>query len=117
MSIQVDLSIIDQTTYIGDFARYDITLVNSSGTDILPASLHQSGRLPRQTRNTTGGGTVDISCTHRFIFPITSTTNLLAGYRPKITLPSNYPLDSGAKVSIRATCKGIILPYGADEPF
>ena len=117
MSIQVDMSIIDQTTYIGNLASYEITLVNSSGTDILPESLHQTGRMPRQTKSTTGAGTVDISCTHRFIFPITSTTNLLAGYRPKIKLPSNYALDSRAQVSIRATCKGIILPYGADEPF
>ena len=117
MSIQVDMSIIGQTTYVGDLASYDITLVNSSKTDILPESLHQSGRMPRATKSSTGGGTVDISCTHRFIFPITSTTNLLAGYMPKITLPSNYPLDSRAQVSIRALCRGIILPYGADEYF
>ena len=117
MSIQVDLSIIGQTTYIDDFSSYDITLVNSSKTDILPESLHQLGRMPRQTKSNTGGGTVDISCTHRFIFPITSATNFLAGYRPKITLPSNYPLDSKAQVSIRALCRGIVLPYGADEPF
>ena len=117
MSIQVDMSIIDQTTYIGNLASYEITLVNSSGTDILPESLHQSGRMPRATKSTTGAGTVDISTTHRFIFPITSTTNLLAGYMPKIKLPSNYPLDSRAQVSIHATCKGIILPYGADEYF
>ena len=116
MSIQVDMSIIDQSTYIGDLASYDITLVNSSKTDIIPA-LHQSGRMPRQTKSNTGGGTVDISCTHRFIFPITSATNFLAGYRPKITLPSNYPLDSRAQVNIRALCRGIVLPYGADEYF
>ena len=117
MSIQVDMSIIGQSTYVGTLTSYDITLVNSSGTDILPESLHQSGRMPRATKSTTGGGTVDISCTHRFIFPISSESNLLAGYRPKITLPSNYTLDSGAQVSIRATCKGIVLPYGADEYF
>ena len=117
MSIQVDLSIIGQSNYIGILSSYDITLVNSSGTDILPESLHQTGRMPRQTKSTTGGGTIDISCTHRFIFPISSESNLLAGYRPKIKLPSNYTLDSRAQVSIRATCKGIILPYGADEPF
>ena len=117
MSIQVDLSIIGQTTYIDTLSSYEITLVNSSGTDILTASLHQFGRMPRQTKSSTSGGTIDISHTHRFIFPITSTTNLLAGYMPKITLPSNYALDAGAQVSIRATCKGIVLPYGADEPF
>ena len=117
MSIQVDISIIGQSTYIDTLSSYDITLVNSSGTDILPVSLHQTGRMPRQTKSNTGGGTIDISCTHRFIFPITSTTNLLAGYRPKIKLPSNYPLDSRAQVSIRAMCKGIVLPYGADEYF
>ena len=117
MSIQVDLSIIGQSTYIDDFTNYEITLVNSSKTDILPASLHQTGRMPRQTRSNTGGGTIDISHTHRFIFPITSTTNLLAGYRPKITLPSRYTLDSGAQVSIKALCRGIVLPYGADEYF
>ena len=117
MSIQVDMSIIDQSTYIGELASYDITLVNSSKTDILPESLHQSGRMPRQTKSATGGGTVDISTTHRFIFPITSTTNFLAGYIPKIKLPSNYPLDSKAQVNIRALCRGIILPYGADEYF
>lgn len=117
MSIQVDMSIINQSTYIGTLASYDITLVNSSKTDILPESLHQSGKMPRQTRSNTGGGTIDISCTHRFIFPITSTTNLLAGYIPKITLPSNYPLDSNAQVSIKALCRGIVLPYGADEYF
>lgn len=117
MSIQVDLSIIGQSKYIGTLSSYDITLVNSSGTDILTASLHQTGKMPRQTKSTTGGGTIDISCTHRFIFPISSESNLLAGYRPKIKLPSNYTLDSGAQVSIRATCKGIILPYGADKPF
>lgn len=117
MSIQVDLSIIGQSTYIGDFASYEITLVNSSKTDILPASLHQTGRMPRQTRSNTGGGTIDISHTHRFVFPITSTTNLLAGYMPKIKLPSNYTLDSGAQVNIKALCRGIVLPYGADEYF
>ena len=117
MSIQVDLSIIGQSTYIDTLSSYDITLVNSSKTDIFPESLHQSGRMPRQTRSNTGGGTIDISCTHRFIFPITSTTNLLAGYRPKIKLPSNYPLDSGAQVNINALCRGIVLPYGADEYF
>ena len=117
MSIQVDLSIIGQYTYVGNIASYDITLVNSSKTDILPASLHQSGRMPRQTSSNTGGGTIDISTTHRFIFPITSKTNFLAGYMPKITLPSNYPLDPKAQVTINALCRGIILPYGADEPF
>ena len=117
MSIQVDLSIIGQRTYIDDFTSYEITLVNSSKTDILPESLHQTGRMPRQTRSNTGGGTIDISCTHRFIFPITSTTNLLAGYMPKITLPSRYTLDSGAQVNIKALCRGIVLPYGADEYF
>ena len=117
MSIQVDMSIIGQTTYIGTLSSYEITLVNSSETDILTASLHQTGRMPRQTNSNTGGGTIDISCTHRFIFPITSRTNFLAGYRPKITLPSNYPLDSRAQVTIKALCRGIILPYGADEPF
>ena len=117
MSIQVDLSIIGQSTYIDTLSSYDITLVNSSKTDIFPESLHQSGRMPRQTKSSTGGGTIDISCTHRFIFPITSTTNLLAGYRPKIKLPSNYPLDSGAQVNINALCRGIVLPYGADEYF
>ena len=117
MSIQVDMSIIGQNTYIDTISNYEITLVNSSKTDILTASLHQTGRMPRQTKSNTGGGTIDISCTHRFIFPITSTTNLLAGYMPKITLPSNYTLDSGAQVSIKALCRGIVLPYGADEPF
>lgn len=117
MSIQVDLSIIGQSTYIDDFTSYEITLINSSETDILPESLHQTGRMPRQTRSNTGGGTIDISCTHRFIFPITSTSNLLAGYMPKIKLPSNYPLDSGAQVNIKALCRGIVLPYGADEYF
>ena len=117
LSVQVDLSIIGQTTYIETLAGYEITLVNSAGTDILSESLHQTGRMPRQTKSTTGGGTIDISCTHRFIFPITSTTNLLAGYRPKIKLPSNYTLDSGAQVSIKALCRGIVLPYGADAPF
>ena len=117
MSIQVDLSIIGQSTYIDTLASYEITLVNSSKTDILPASLHQAGRMPRQTKSTTGGGTIDISCTHRFIFPITSTTNLVDGYMPKITLPPNYTLDSGAQVNIKALCRGIVLPYGADAPF
>ena len=119
MSIQVDLSIIGQRTYVGTITSYEITLVNSSETDILPVSLHQSGRMPRQaySSSSTIDGTIDISCTHRFIFPITSQTNFLAGYRPKITLPSNYPLDSSAKVTINALCRGIILPYGADEPF
>ena len=117
MSIQVDLSIIGQSTYIDDFTSYDITLVNSSETDILPESLHQKGRMPRQTKSNTGAGTIDISHTHRFIFPITSSTNFLAGYIPKITLPSRYTLDSRAQVNIKALCRGIILPYGADEPF
>ena len=119
MSIQVDLSIIGQRTYVGTITSYDITLVNSSETDILPVSLHQSGRMPRQaySSSSTIDGTIDISCTHRFIFPITSKTNFLAGYMPKITLPSNYPLDPKAQVTINALCRGIILPYGADEPF
>ena len=117
MSIQVDLSIIGQTTYIDTLSSYEITLVNSSKTDILTASLHQTGRMPRQTKSSTSGGTIDISNTHRFIFPISSTTNLIDGYMPKITLPSNYTLDSGAQVSIKALCRGIVLPYGADEPF
>ena len=117
MSIQVDLSIIGQTTYIDTLSSYEITLVNSSGTDILNSTLHQTGRMPRQTKSSTSGGTIDISHTHRFIFTITSTTNLIDGYRPKITLPSNYTLDSGAQVSIKALCRGIVLPYGADEPF
>lgn len=119
MSIQVDLSIIGQRTYIGDLTSYEITLVNSSKTDILPESLHQTGRMPRQaySSSSTIDGTIDTSTTHRFIFPITSTTNLLAGYIPKITLPSRYTLDSGAQVNIKALCRGIVLPYGADEYF
>lgn len=119
MSIQVDMSIIGQRTYIDTLTNYEITLVNSSKTDILPASLHQEGRMPRQaySSSSTIDGTIDISHTHRFIFPITSTSNLLAGYRPKIKLPSNYPLDSGAQVNIKALCRGIVLPYGADEYF
>ena len=118
LSIQVDLSIIEQTTYIGTLAKYEITLVNSAGTDILSQSMHQRGLLPRQTKSSTSGGTVDISHTHRFVFPITSSSNLFAGYRPKITLPSNYPLDSTAQVRISATCIGIVHPYyGEDTSF
>lgn len=117
MSIQVDLSLIEQTTYIDTIASYEITLVNSSKTDILDSTLHQTGRMPRQTKRSTGGGTIDISHTHRFIFPITSETNLVDGYMPKITLPKNYTLDSTAQVSIKALCRGIVLPYGADAPF
>ena len=117
MSIQVDLSIIGQTKYIDTLSSYEITLVNSSGTDILNSTLHQTGRMPRQTKSSTSGGTIDISHTHRFIFPITSTTNLIDGYMPKITLPTNYTLDTRAQVSIKALCRGIVLPYGADEPF
>ena len=119
MSIQVDLSIIGQRTYIDDFTSYEITLVNSSETDILPASLHQTGIMPRQARSSSStiDGTIAISHTHRFIFPITSTTNLLAGYMPKIKLPSRYTLDPGAQVNIKALCRGIVLPYGADEYF
>lgn len=119
MSIQVDLSIIGQRTYIDTLSSYEITLINSSKTDILPVSLHQTGRMPRQAYSSSGtvDGTIDTSITHRFIFPITSTSNLLAGYRPKIKLPSNYPLDSGAQVTIKALCRGIVLPYGADEYF
>ena len=117
MSIQVDLSIIGQTTYIDTLSSYEITLVNSSKTDILDSTLHQTGRMPRQTKSSTSGGTIDISHTHRFIFPITSTTNLIDGYMPKIMLPSNYTLDSRAQVSIKALCRGIVLPYGEDAPF
>ena len=118
MSIQVDLSIIGQTTYIGTLSRYEITLVNSAGTDILSESLHQTGIMPRQTKSSTGGGTVGISHTHRFVFPITAECNLLAGYRPKITLPSNYTLDSNAQVSVMAICSGIVHPYyGKDTSF
>ena len=118
LSIHVDLSIIGQTTYIGTIATYEITLVNSAGTDILSQSMHQTGRMPRQNKNSTSDGTVDISHTHRFIFPITSSSNLFAGYRPKITLPSNYPLDSTAQVKIWAICNGIVHPYyGEDTSF
>ncbi len=112
LSVHVDLSLISQTTYVGTLASYEITLVNSSGTDILTASQHQSGRMPRTTKyTTTSGSTEDISHTHRFVFPITASSNLLAGYRPKITLPSNYALDSTAQVAISATCSGIVLPW------
>lgn len=117
MSIQVDLSIIGQTKYIDTLSSYEITLVNSSKTDILDSTLHQTGRMPRQTKSSTSGGTVDISHTHRFIFPITSTTNLIDGYMPKITLPANYTLDTRAQVNIKALCRGIVLPYGEDAPF
>ena len=118
LSIHVDLSIIGQTTYIGTLATYEITLVNSAGTDILPQSMHQRGLLPRQTKSSTSGGTVDISHTHRFVFPITSSSNLFAGYRPKVTLPLNYPLDSTAQVSVSAICIGIVHPYyGEDTSF
>ena len=118
LSIQVDLSIIGQTTYIETLSSYEITLVNSAGTDILSESLHQTGRMPRQTKSSTSGGTVDISHTHRFVFPITAACNLFAGYRPKITLPSNYPLDSNAQVSVTAICSGIVHPYyGKDTSF
>lgn len=118
LSIQVDLSIIGQTTYIETLANYEITLVNSAGTDILSESLHQTGLMPRQTKSSTSGGTVDISHTHRFVFPITASSNLFAGYRPKITLPSNYQLDSTAQVHISAICSGIVHPYyGEDTSF
>ena len=74
--------------------------------------------MPRQTKSSTSGGTVDISNTHRFVFPITAACNLFAGYRPKITLPSNYTLDSNAQVSISAICSGIVHPYyGKDTSF
>ena len=74
--------------------------------------------MPRQTKSSTSGGTVDISHTHRFVFPITASCNLFAGYRPKITLPTNYPLDSNAQVSVMAICSGIVHPYyGKDTSF
>lgn len=118
LSVQVDLSLVGQTTYVSTLTSYDITLVNSAGTDILPAAYHQSGIMPKATKSSTSGGTVGMSCTHRFVFPITATSNLLAGYRPKITLPSNYALDSNAQVNISATCSGIVLPYyGTDTSF
>ena len=118
LSVQVDLSVINQTTYVGTLSKYTITLVNSAGTDILSESLHQIGIMPRQTKSSTSGGTVDISHTHRFVFPITASSNLFAGYRPKITLPTNYPLDSNAQVSVKAICSGIVHPYyGKDTSF
>ena len=118
LSVQVDMSVINQTTYVETLAAYTITLVNSAGTDILSESLHQKGRMPRQTKSSTSGGTVDISHTHRFVFPITASCNLFDGYRPKITLPSNYPLDSNARVSVSAICSGIVHPYyGKDTSF
>lgn len=122
LSVQVDLSLIDQTTYVGTLSSYSITLVNSSGTDIIPSSLQQTGPMPRQIKSTLNNalftGTINISYTHRFVFPITEKNNLLAGYRPKITLPSNYPLDKNAQVSIRVQCNGIVLPYcGSNTPF
>ena len=118
LSVHVDLSVIGQTTYIGTLSNYEITLVNSAGTDILSESLHQKGIMPRQTKSSTSGGTVDISHTHRFVFPITASCNLFAGYRPKITLPTNYPLDSNAQVSVSAICSGIVHPYyGKDTSF
>ena len=118
LSVQVDLSVINQTTYVGTLSSYTITLVNSAGTDILSESLHQKGIMPRQTKSSTSGGTVDISHTHRFVFPITASCNLFAGYRPKITLPQNYTLDSNAQVSVKAICSGIVHPYyGKDTSF
>ena len=118
LSVHVHLSVIDQTTYVGTLSNYTITLVNSAGTDILSKSLHQTGIMPQQTKSSTGGGTVVISNMHRFVFPITASCNLLAGYRPKITLPSNYPLDSKAQVSVSAICSGIVHPYyGKDTSF
>ena len=118
LSVHVNLSVIKQTTYVEDLANYTITLVNSAGTDILSESLHQTGIMPRQTKSSTSGGTVDISHTHRFVFPITGSCNLFAGYRPKITLPSNYPLDSNAQVHVSALCSGIVHPYyGKDTSF
>lgn len=114
LSVHVELSLIDQTTYVENLSSYGITLVNSSGSDIIPASFTQKGLMPRQIRNS---GTISISHTHRFVFPITEKNNLLAGYRPKITLPSNYPLDSNAQVSISVQCNGIVLPYCPNTPF
>lgn len=115
LSVQVNLSLIGQTTYVGTLTSYSITLVNSSGTDIIPSSFQQEGPMPRQIKSTLNNalftGTVSISHTHRFVFPITEKNNLLAGYRPKITLPSNYPLDTNARVSISVQCNGIVLPY------
>lgn len=117
LSVQVDMSVIGQTTYVGTLAKYSITLVNSAGTDIIPSAYKQKGLMPRQTKSISDG-TVDISHTHRFVFPITASCNLFAGYRPKIMLPSNYPLDSNAQVSISAICSGIVLPYyGEDTSF
>lgn len=115
LSVQVGLSLIGQTTYVATLTKYIITLVNSSGTEIIPSSLQQEGGMPRQIKSTLNNarftGTIDISYTHRFVFPITEKNNLLAGYRPKITLPHNYPLDKNAQVSIRVQCNGIVLPY------
>lgn len=121
LSVKVDLNLINQTTYVETLATYSITLVNSSGTDIIPDSYKQKGLMPRQIKSTLNDalftGTLSISHTHRFVFPITEKNNLLAGYRPKITLPSNYPLDNNARVSISVQCNGIVLPYCPNTPF
>jgi hypothetical protein len=110
LTVMVSLSVINQKTYVNTMTSYTVTLVNSAGTEIIPSSLEQTAQMPKAPNvSTANAGTLSTHSTHRFVFPITDSNNLLAGYRVQVQLPSNYTIDSQVNVSV--CCAGMILPY------
>ncbi len=106
LTVTVGINVIKQSTYVATLTNYEVTLVNSAGTEIIDSSKRQSAPMPKATSSSR---TVSGCSMHRFVFPITASSNLLAGYRVQVRLPSNYTIDDQVNISVH--CQGVIHPY------
>ncbi len=116
LNVVVTMNVINQSTYVGTLTNYEVTLVNSAGTEIIPSAMRQSAPMPKMIKYTNLADTASIyastlaaTSTHRFVFPISDTSNLLAGYRVRVILPSNYTINDQVNISVK--CNGVIHPY------
>lgn len=92
ITVDFDINLVGQSTYVATLSGADVALCDWSGA----AKYTRSVTMPKATYNRQ---TVSKRCSVRFAVADVGTA-FRYGFKIKITLPSNYALDTGAQVNI-----------------
>lgn len=92
ITVDFDFNLIGQSTYVAVLAAAHVSLCDWSGTE----KYYNTVTMPRVTY---GRQSVSKRCSVRFTLADVGTT-FRYGFKIKVTLPSNYPLDTGAQVNV-----------------
>lgn len=92
LTVDFDINLVGQSTYVATLATANVALCDWAGT----AKYTRTVTMPKAAYSTR---TVSKRCSARFAVDNVGTA-FRYGFKIKITLPSNYALDTGAQVNI-----------------